>query len=123
VANRAWLHRLFTLAERQKMQGIVLFSDGDPGVTAEEGFAAAELPHQTGWLCRSAQANPHAGGKIQGKVLLIDAQRGAAWRRAGHSMARQCGTSEYGRRLGRSARHAGAAALFSIKGGSAEAQQ
>jgi hypothetical protein len=49
-----------------------------PASRRKKAFAAAELPHQTGWLCRSAQANPHAGGKIQGKVLLIDAQRGAA---------------------------------------------
>lgn len=30
IANRSWLHRLFTYAKYQKLRGIVLFSDADP---------------------------------------------------------------------------------------------
>jgi hypothetical protein len=75
VANRAWLHRLFALAARQKMQGLVLFSDGDAGVTAEAGFSL--LPsfqtRQDGFAEVRKQVRSVAE-KYQGKVLLIDAQ-------------------------------------------------
>jgi hypothetical protein len=123
VANRAWLHRLFTLAERQKIQGVVLFSDGDPGVTAEEGFSL--LPSfrtkQDGFAEVRKQIRTLAE-KYKGKVLLIDAQGGAAgeaaiqWRgNVGHlNMAADWAEVRV---------TPGAAALFSIKGGSAEAQQ
>jgi len=123
VANRAWLHRLFTLAERQKMQGIVLFSDGDPGVTVEEGFSL--LPsfrtRQDGFAEVRKQIRTLAE-KYKGKVLLIDAQRGATgeaaiqWRdNVGHlNMAADWAEVRV---------TPGATALFSIKGGSAEAQQ
>lgn len=121
VANRVWLHRLFTLAVRQKMHGIVLFSDGDPGVTAEESFSL--LPsfrtRQDGFAEVRKQIRTLAG-KYRGKVLLIDAQRGASgepaiqWRsNVGHL---NMGADRAEVRVA-----PGAAALFSIKGGSAEA--
>jgi hypothetical protein len=126
VANRAWLHRLFTLAERQKMQGIVLFSDGDPGITAEEGFSL--LPsfrtRQDGFAEVRKQIRTLAE-KYKGKVLLIDAQRGAA---AGGDAAAIQWRGSVGH-LHMAADWAevrvtpGAATLFTIKGGSAEAPQ
>jgi hypothetical protein len=126
VANRAWLHRLFTLAERQKMQGIVLFSDGDPGITAEEGFSL--LPsfrtRQDGFAEVRKQIRTLAE-KYKGKVLLIDAQRGAA---AGGDAAAIQWRGNVGH-LHMAADWAevrvtpGAATLFNVKGGSAEAPQ
>jgi hypothetical protein len=85
VANRAWLHRLFTLAARQKMQGLVLFSDGDVGVQAEEGFSL--LPSfqskQDGFAEPRRQIRTMAE-KFKGKVLLIDTtartETGIQWR-------------------------------------------
>src|SRR5476649_2033730 len=78
VANRAWLHRLFTLAERQKMHGLVLFSDGDVGVQAEQGFSL--LPSfqskQDGFAEPRRQIRAMAE-KFKGKVLLVDTQGGA----------------------------------------------
>jgi hypothetical protein len=128
VANRAWLHRLFTLAERQKMHGLVLFSDGDAGVTAEEGFSL--LPSfqtkQDGFAEVRKQIRTIAE-KYKGTVLLIDAQpvqttaaRAHAepaiqWRgNVGHVTM----TSDWAEV------HVtpGAAALFSIKGGSAASE-
>ena len=79
VANRAWLHRLFTLAERQKMRGLVLFSDGDAGVMAEEGFSL--LPSFQSKEDGFAEVRKQLRGmaeKYKGKVLLVDAQQGAA---------------------------------------------
>lgn len=123
VANRAWLHRLFAMAERQKMQGLVLFSDGDPGVTAEEGFSL--LPSfqtkQDGFAEVRKQIRAMAE-KYKGKVLLIDAQAAQAgaqhaepaiqWRgNVGHvNMAADWAEVRV---------MPGAAALFTIKGGSA----
>ncbi|MTV39412.1 hypothetical protein [Duganella radicis] len=123
VANRAWLHRLFTLAARQKMHGIVLFSDGDPRVTAEEGFSllSSFQTKQDGFAEVRKQIRALAE-KYKGKVLLIDAQRGAAgepaiqWRdNVGHlHMAADWAEVRV---------TPGAAALFTIKSGSAEAPQ
>jgi hypothetical protein len=79
VANRAWLHRLFTLAERQKLQGLVLFSDGDVGLQQEEGFSL--LPSfrskQDGFAEPRRQIKAMAE-KFKGKVLLVDTQGAAA---------------------------------------------
>jgi hypothetical protein len=128
VANRAWLHRLFTLAERQKMHGLVLFSDGDAGATAEEGFSL--LPSfqtkQDGFAEVRKQLRGMAE-KYKGTVLLIDAQPlppgqgthgepAIQWRgNVGHVTM----TSDWAEV------HVtpGAAALFSIKGGSAAASE
>ena len=125
VANRAWLHRLFTLAARQKMHGLVLFSDGDPRVTAEEGFSllSSFQSKQDGFAEVRKQIRGMAE-KYKGKVLLIDAQRGAAG--AGEPAIQWRGNVGH---LNMSADWAevqvapGAATLFTIKGGGAEAAQ
>jgi hypothetical protein len=126
VANRAWLHRLFTLAARQKMHGLVLFSDGAIGVQEEEGFSllpSFESKHD-GFAEPRRQINTLAK-KFKGKVLLVDtqiqAQIGAAgrtepaidWRgNVGHlSVAADSANVRV---------NPDAAALFTIKGGGAE---
>lgn len=126
VANRAWLHRLFTLAARQKMHGLVLFSDGAVGLQEEEGFSL--LPRfeskQDGFAEPRRQIKTLAG-KFKGKVLLVDTQVqtqiGATgktepaidWRgNVGHlSVAAESANVRV---------NPDAAALFTIKGGGAE---
>ena len=81
VANRAWLQRLFAMAQRKKLDGLVLFSDGDAEVLSEESRSLlsvlnnkndgkqdgyAEVRHQVKALAK----------KFPGQVLLLDAQRG-----------------------------------------------
>lgn len=120
VANRAWLHRLFTLAERKKLGALVLLSDGDIGLQTEEGFSllAGFLPKQDGFAGARRQIRTMAG-QYQGKVLLIDrgagsvAEAGISWHgNVGHlSLAAEWAEVRV---------HPGAAALFSIKGGNAE---
>lgn len=77
VANRAWLQRLFGVARRKKLDGIVLFSDGDPGVmTVAEGFGAlfAREPRKDDGFAGPRKQIFSMAKKFAGKVLLIDAQ-------------------------------------------------
>lgn len=75
VANRFWLNRLFTIARNDKVEAVVLFSEGDLKPFSEPtGFRAllrrtppghdgfAEPRHQVLALAQ----------KFQGKVLLVD---------------------------------------------------
>ncbi|WP_317204385.1 hypothetical protein [Janthinobacterium sp.] len=70
VANRAWLQRLFAMAQRKKLDGIVLFSDGDVGVQAEENGSPTK---QDGFAAARRQIKLLAK-KFTGKVLLVDTQ-------------------------------------------------
>jgi hypothetical protein len=71
VANRAWLHRLFMLAQREHTAALVLFSDANlalaPGAraAADDGFAAVR---------RQLRQGTH---RFKGTVLLVDAARPA----------------------------------------------
>ncbi|MBV7535785.1 hypothetical protein KW842_08415 [Duganella sp. sic0402] len=120
VANRAWLHRLFALADRQKMVGLVLFSDGDPEVTVEEGFSL--LPsfqtRQDGFAEVRKQIRAMAE-KYKGKVLLIDAQAGAQHAEPAIQWRGNLGHVNMAADWAEVRVTPGAAALFSIKGGSA----
>ncbi|WP_187358716.1 hypothetical protein [Pseudoduganella aquatica] len=75
VANRAWLHRLFALAQRRGVEGIVLFSDGDPGAHVEESFSllGGFSEKQDGYTQVRKQLRALAE-KFKGKVLLVDNQ-------------------------------------------------
>jgi hypothetical protein len=125
VANRAWLHRLFTLAARQKMQGLVLFSDGDVGLEAEAGFSL--LPSfqskQDGFAEPRRQIKAMAE-KFKGKVLLVDAQNGAAAGVAAGEPAIQWRDNVGHLSLGAGWAEVrvvpGAATLFTIKGNGAD---
>ncbi|AKU24371.1 hypothetical protein [Massilia sp. NR 4-1] len=73
VANRNWLQRLFALAKRKKLDGIVLVSDGDIGAHQEEGFSLLNgfSSKQDGFAQTRKQVRALAD-KFKGKVLLID---------------------------------------------------
>ena len=111
VANRSWLKRLFALAQRRKLDGLVLFSDGDAGVLKEEG-----APKNDGFseVRRQIRTLAH---KFPGKILLVDAQAdpagpGIAWRgNLGH-----VSVSSNWVEIGVDAR---ATPLFTLKGGTA----
>ncbi|MBJ7308619.1 hypothetical protein H7U20_00200 [Rugamonas sp. CCM 8940] len=158
VANRAWLHRLFTLAARKRLAAVVLFSDGDPGLQADEGFSLlagfqSKADKQDGFAEPRRQLKALAG-KFDGKVLLIDAQGGASGA-AGNATAAAAGNASssaagsangvangvatnaepaivWRGNLGQLSLTAewaelrvspGTAALFSVKGGGADAAQ
>lgn len=68
VANRDWLHRIFTYAKLKKLDGIVLFCDGNPltrlGGSKRDGYA--ETRRQITALAL----------KFRGKVLIVHNQTG-----------------------------------------------
>jgi hypothetical protein len=78
VANRFWLHRLFAIARRDKLEAVVLFSEGD----------VKALSQPTGLRALLHEAAPDNDGfaeprrlilslaqKFHGKVLLVDGTR------------------------------------------------
>jgi hypothetical protein len=87
VANRVWLKRLFMLAQRKKLAGIVLFSDGDVGVQTEE--RSSLLPsfstRQDGFAVPRRQIKTLAQ-KFPGQVLLVDTQATAVASRRKEAM-------------------------------------
>ena len=76
VANRFWLNRLFTLARRDKVDAIVLFSEGDiqPLLTEPTGLRGLlRRPPAThdGFAATRKQVQSLAQ-RFKGKVLLVD---------------------------------------------------
>jgi hypothetical protein len=69
VANRAWLHRLATQAQRKKFDAIVLFSEADIGILSS-ARAHANV-RQDGFADVRRQVTAIAM-KFGGKVLLVD---------------------------------------------------
>jgi hypothetical protein len=76
VANRTWLHRIFTFAASEKARGVVLFSDGNPlapphGRAIRDGYA--EIRKQITSLA----------AKFPGRILIVhgqpDATPGIEW--------------------------------------------
>ncbi|QJE01095.1 hypothetical protein HH212_14510 [Massilia forsythiae] len=79
VANRFWLNRLFAIARRDKLEAVVLFSEGD--------LKALSQPTGLRALLRRAVPPGHDGfaetrrlvlslaQKFPGKVLMVDANR------------------------------------------------
>ena len=78
VANRFWLNRLFTLARRDKLDALVLFSEGDiKALSQPTGLRAllrSAMPENDGFAETRRQVLALAQ-KYRGKVLLIDSGR------------------------------------------------
>ena len=75
VANRFWLNRLFAMARREKLDAVVLFSEGDVKAltqpTGLRGLLARSINRQDGFDEPRRQIATLAA-KYPGKVLLID---------------------------------------------------
>jgi len=75
VANRAWLQRVFLLAKRKKLEGIVLVTDGDIGPHhLEQGFLARLAQKRDGFT-ETRRLVRTLAEKFPGKVLLVDSQK------------------------------------------------
>jgi hypothetical protein len=76
VANRFWLNRLFSLARTDKVDAIVLFSEGDAKASLEPtGLRALLRRDQQGrdGFAETRRQVMTLSQKFKGKVLLIDA--------------------------------------------------
>jgi len=66
VANRHWLQRIFTLAKRDKLAGIVIFCDGNPF----ENQASRKTASRDGFR-EIRQQMTKLAGNFPGKILII----------------------------------------------------
>lgn len=73
IANRDWLARIFIIAKRKKMTGIVLFSDGDPLLVPTRSKINSLKGRRDGFIEVRQQLNELIR-KFPGKVLLIHRQ-------------------------------------------------
>jgi len=78
VANRFWLNRLFAIARRDKLEAVVLFSEGDLKALSQptglQALLRRAVPDNDGFAETRRQVMALAQ-KFQGKVLLVDAAR------------------------------------------------
>ena len=75
VANRFWLNRLFSLARTDKVDAVVLFSEGDTKALTEPTGLRALLRRDTGARDGFAEVRKQIvtlAQKYRGKVLLVD---------------------------------------------------
>lgn len=73
IANRDWLQRLFMFAKRKKIDGIVLFSDGNPlAIPRREDLAKLKVDRD-GFLAVRRQILKLAPG-FPGKILIVHRQ-------------------------------------------------
>lgn len=72
IANRDWLNRIFTFAHREKVAGIVLFSDSNPLAPARQAANQRDGFAETRKLLSSLSA------KFPGKILVVHSQASQA---------------------------------------------
>jgi hypothetical protein len=73
IANRDWLQRLFLFARREKLDGIVLFCDGDPLI--EPGFLERfDLGGKRDGFAETRKLLHELSAKFPGKVLVVHGQ-------------------------------------------------
>ena len=78
VANRFWLNRLFAIARRDKLEGVVLFSEGDvKALSQPTGLRAllrSAVPENDGFA-EPRRLILSLAQKFPGRVLLVDGTR------------------------------------------------
>lgn len=78
VANRFWLNRLFAIARRDKLEAVVLFSEGDLKALSQptglQALLRRAVPDNDGFA-ETRRTVLALAQKFQGKVLLVDAAR------------------------------------------------
>jgi hypothetical protein len=75
VANRFWLNRLFAMAKREKLEAVVLFSEGDVKALAERSALRALLDRASSkadGFDEPRRQIATLSAKYGGKVLLVD---------------------------------------------------
>ena len=78
VANRFWLNRLFAIARRDRLEALVLFSEGDVRIAAQptglRALLRSAVPDNDGFA-EPRRLIMSLAQKFPGKVLLVDGTR------------------------------------------------
>jgi hypothetical protein len=78
VANRFWLNRLFAIAKRDRLEAIVLFSEGDVKIASQptglRALLRSAVPDNDGFA-EPRRLILSLAQKFPGKVLLVDGTR------------------------------------------------
>jgi hypothetical protein len=78
VANRFWLNRLFAIAKRDRLEAVVLFSEGDVRIAAQptglRALLRSAVPDNDGFA-EPRRLIVSLAQKFPGKVLLVDGTR------------------------------------------------
>lgn len=73
IANHDWLQRIFTFATRKKLDGIVLFSDGNPLFEPSRLSPAGVSSRRDGFM-ETRQQLIALAAKFSGKILIVHGQ-------------------------------------------------
>jgi hypothetical protein len=73
IANRDWLQKLFVIAKREKLDGVVLFSDANPIAQAARAEQSESTSVRDGFREMRQQILKQAAG-FSGKVLIVHKQ-------------------------------------------------
>ena len=70
IANNDWLKRIFLKAKISKVDGVVIFCDGNPMVTVEQSSFFSSAGKREGFADIRKQINAFSGN-FQGKILIV----------------------------------------------------
>jgi hypothetical protein len=76
IANRDWLHRVFSMAKQKGAAGVILFCDGNPFQTNSTGDTLNTVGKRDGFVEIRKQLIK-LGARFTGKVLIVYGANGA----------------------------------------------
>lgn len=82
IANREWLEKIFMFANREKLTGVVLFTDGDP-LHIPSDDAIAKLSGKRDGYAEARQLISSEAKKFSGSVLMVHDRQTAKRNQAG----------------------------------------
>jgi uncharacterized protein (DUF736 family) len=114
IANRDWLTRLFKIAARKKLKGLVLFCDGDP-LLAPSAQTLANLNGQRDGFLEVRKQIQTLSAKYTGRVLVVHGQSGTKPAAARIAWQKNLGNLEVGAGWTKLTADPSSASLFSVK--------
>jgi hypothetical protein len=75
IADQDWLKHLFVLATLRKMDGVVIFTDGDPDLLSQRRQRGGSAPRRDGFREIRREISRRAAG-FPGRVLVVHAEPG-----------------------------------------------
>ncbi|MES2536866.1 MAG: hypothetical protein V4632_13430 [Pseudomonadota bacterium] len=116
IANQDWLQRVFMFAIHKKLDGLVLFSDGNPFLSASSAGSENARSKRDGFA-ETRQQIARLAAKFPGKVLIVTAQKSGAPSASSRIIWRNnIGILEAGSGLAKITSDPAASRLFSVSG-------